>query len=170
MNGRKPCTGGEKPACDSLKDSGDWQDALAGFSESTVEDCAKALRMNDLSIVSAGLAASFIDKYKLHEQVKEGSSLHRFLCRELLKAEQAIAGRIKERVNGQYADSYQSALAVNGEYFEPQPNRRAQPFSIHSVESDGFRLSARHPCISQALRASRPWHPRSEAEHAEEVP
>ena len=62
---------GEKCASDSLKKSRDWQDCLARFSESSADDGAKTLSMNELSIVSAGIAAAFIAKHKLHEQAKD---------------------------------------------------------------------------------------------------
>jgi integrase len=99
---------GEKCVSDSLKKSRDWQDCLARFSESSADDGAKTLSMNELSIVSADIAASFIAKHKLHEQAKEGSSLHRYLCRELLKAEMVIANRIKECVNGVHVNACNS--------------------------------------------------------------
>ncbi|GMV51977.1 MAG: hypothetical protein AMXMBFR67_35200 [Nitrospira sp.] len=89
----------------NTKVNGEWQDALSGFAQSTVEDCSKALRENDPHALSQETLKEFLSRYGI-TGIPEGSRAHRILCRELLKAEQVIASRMKVMVQGQYEDAY----------------------------------------------------------------
>lgn len=89
----------------------EWQDIHALFSQSTAEDCEKALRSNDLGAI-APILEEFVAKYKL--KIKPETPEHRTLARELLKAEAVIARKMRERVQGMFGEDYQgsgSALA-----------------------------------------------------------
>lgn len=104
--------GREQPASESMTLSRDddgeptedqWQESLAAFSKAAVEDSALALKQNNLESI-APTADEFIKRYKL--AVQADSALYRLLCRELLKAEQAISREIKERVQGNFNGQY----------------------------------------------------------------
>jgi hypothetical protein len=104
--------GGERPAADGMSMHCDedgkpsdqqWQDHLSAFSVDNIKDHADALRRNDISSIER-TAQEFIHRYSL--TVESGSAAYRLVCRELLKAEQAIAKAISERVQGNYGDAY----------------------------------------------------------------
>ncbi len=102
----------------------EWQDVHSLFSQSTVEDCERALRSNDLQAIAPILEA-FIAKYKL--KIEPESPEHRTLARELLKAEAVIARKMKEHVHGIFGEEYQGSAALVG------PSR-----SLEAVESSAL--------------------------------
>ncbi len=87
----------------------EWQDHLAAFSQSTVEDCVEALRSNDLKGI-APLVDEFIGRYQLG--ITADSPKGQMLARELLKAEGTIAKEIKQRVQGEYGNDVWGTMPV----------------------------------------------------------
>jgi len=85
---------GEIPACDTMETAVDdngkpsesqWQDHLAVFMESNIDDFAKALKDGKpqaLSIIEP-VVQEFLSQHTL--RVERTSPLYRFLCRELLR-------------------------------------------------------------------------------------
>lgn len=106
------------------RNAGDWQDCLSLFSQSTVDDCVEALRSNDL----AGLAPivdEFVGRYSL--DIVKGSPQYKVLARELLKAEGVIAGKVSQRVQGQFGVEYLDGCG------EPRTAARADEASTSTV-------------------------------------
>jgi integrase len=88
--------------------NGQWQDHLSDFCQSDIEDYAKGLRENNLKALPSGVLKDFLQRYDLRD-IEEGTQTHKLLCRELLKAESVLAGKIKGRVQGDYGTSYDDA-------------------------------------------------------------
>ena len=49
---------------EALRNGGEWQDSLSGFSQSTVDDCVEALRSNDMTTI-APIVDEFVQRYGL---------------------------------------------------------------------------------------------------------
>ncbi len=114
---------GEKPpACET--EGNDWQEYLALFSTSAVEDHAKALSVNDLSSIGSTLQ-DFLQRYRL-ERVEQDKRMTAWLSRELIKAEQRIAREVAERVRGNFADGPSPAVP----YVPFEPVRKEQPPAV----------------------------------------
>ena len=74
--------------------NGQWQDRLSDFSRSNLEDYARGLRENNLKALPSATLKEFLRRYDIKD-LQEGSQTHKLLCRELLKSESVIAGKIK---------------------------------------------------------------------------
>ena len=110
--------GGERPACETMSVSHDedgepsphqWQEHVALFSQGTVEDTAQALKHNTLE-EAAPLIEDFSQRYGL--ALEPGTALYRRTARELLKAQQAIAREIQERVQGKFEKPFDGSTTA----------------------------------------------------------
>lgn len=109
-----------------MRECGEWQDSLEAFATEAVQDCADALRDGHSLGHIESIASDFIHRHAL--AAPAGSTLHRLICRELLKAEQVIASEIARRVQGNFTNgSYHVSAAVPSTPAAPTPVTPAAP-------------------------------------------